>query len=157
MFIIWGTLHFYGMKFHCFSSDCLWRFWFQSSFWPLKAIEIYVINISKIKRKWSINHYVENLKDCLFLKLWASLVVQRVKCLPAMRESQVWSLGQEDPLEKEMATHSSILAWRIPWTEEPGRLQSTGSQRVRHDWATSLTFTFSKPKLNKQSTEKISR
>ena len=157
MFIIWGTLHFYGMKFHCFSSDCLCRFWFQSSFWPLKAIEIYVINISKIKRKWSINHYVENLKDCLFLKLWASLVVQRVKCLPAMRESQVWSLGQEDPLEKEMATHSSILAWRIPWTEEPGRLQSTGSQRVRHDWATSLTFTFSKPKLNKQSTEKISR
>ena len=54
-----------------------------------------------------------------------------------MRETWVRSLGREDPLEKEMATHSSILAWRIPWTEEPGRLQSTGSQRVGHDWATS--------------------
>ena len=57
-----------------------------------------------------------------------SLVAQRLKCLPAMQETWVQSLGQEDPLEKEMATHSSILAWRIPWTEEPGRLQSTGSQ-----------------------------
>ena len=56
-----------------------------------------------------------------------------VKCLPTMRETCVQSLGREDPLEKEMATHSSILAWKIPWTEEPGRLQSMGSQRVRHD------------------------
>ena len=69
----------------------------------------------------------------------ASLVAQRLKRLPAMRETWVRSLGWEDPLEKEMATYSSILAWRIPWTEEPGRLQSTGSQRVGHDWATSLT------------------
>ena len=60
-------------------------------------------------------------------------MAQRVKRLPAMQETQVQSLGWEDPLEKEMATHSSILAWRIPWTEEPGRLQSTGSQRVGHD------------------------
>ena len=58
---------------------------------------------------------------------------QRVKRLPAMRETRVRSLGQEEPLEKDMATHSSILAWRLPWTEEPGRLQSTGSQRVEHD------------------------
>ena len=58
----------------------------------------------------------------------------RLKNLPAMRETQVRSLGWEDPLEKRMATHSSILAWRIPWTEEPGELQSMGSQRVRHDW-----------------------
>ena len=57
-----------------------------------------------------------------------------------MWETRVRSLGQEDPLEKEMATHSSILAWKIPWTEEPGRLQSIGSQRVRHDWATSLYY-----------------
>ena len=64
---------------------------------------------------------------------WASLVAQRLKCLPAMRETQVRSLGWEDPLEKDMATHSSILAWRISCREEPGRLQSTGSQRVRHD------------------------
>ena len=62
-----------------------------------------------------------------------SLVDQRLKRLPAMQETRVQSLGQEDPLEKEMATHSSILAWRIPWMEEPGRLQSTGSQRVGHD------------------------
>ena len=62
-----------------------------------------------------------------------SLVAQRLKCLPAMRETWVQSLGQENPLEKEMAPHSSILAWRIPWTEEPGGLQSTGSQRVGHD------------------------
>ena len=64
---------------------------------------------------------------------WASLVAQRLKCLPAVRETWVRSLGWEDPLEKEMATHSSILAWRIPWTEEPGGLQSTASQRVGHD------------------------
>ena len=63
----------------------------------------------------------------------ASLVAQRVKRLPAMRETWVRSLGQEDPLEKEMATHSSTLAWQIPWTEKPGRLQSMGSQRVGHD------------------------
>ena len=58
-------------------------------------------------------------------------MAQRLKRLPAMQETQVPSLGWEDPLEKEMATHSSILAWRIPWTEEPDRLQSMGSQRVR--------------------------
>ena len=61
------------------------------------------------------------------------------KRLPPMQETQFWSLGWEDPLEKEMIAHSSILAWRIPWTEERGRLQATGSQRVGHDWATSLT------------------
>ena len=58
------------------------------------------------------------------------------KNMPAMQETQIQSLGWEDPLEKEMAIHFSILAWRIPWTEEPGRLQSTGSQRFGHDWAT---------------------
>ena len=60
-------------------------------------------------------------------------MAQRLKRLPAMRETRVRSLGQEDPLEKEMATHSSTLAWRIPWREEPGRLQSMGSQRVLLD------------------------
>ena len=62
-----------------------------------------------------------------------SLVAQMVKCLPMMQETQVRFLGGEDPLEKEMATHSSTLAWKIPWTEEPGGLQSMESQRVRHD------------------------
>ena len=60
-------------------------------------------------------------------------MAQRVKHLSAMQETQVQSLGREDPLEKEMATHSSTIAWKIPWTEEPGRVQSMGSQRVRHD------------------------
>ena len=61
---------------------------------------------------------------------WASLVPQTVKNLTAMRKTLVRSVGQEDALEKDMATHSTILAWRIPWTEEPGGLQSMGSQRV---------------------------
>ena len=60
-------------------------------------------------------------------------MAQTVKRLPAMQEPQVLSIGQEDPLEKEMATHSSTLGWKIPWTEERGRLQSMGLQRVRHN------------------------
>ena len=64
---------------------------------------------------------------------WASLVAQRLKPLPAMWDTWVQSLGQEDPLEKKMATQSSILAWRISWIEEPGGLQSMRSQRVGHD------------------------
>ena len=63
----------------------------------------------------------------------ASLVAQRLKCLPAMRETSVQSLGQEDPREKEMTTHSSILAWKVPWVEKPGGLQSMELQRVGHD------------------------
>ena len=70
-------------------------------------------------------------------------MAQRLKHLPATQETWVPSLGWEDPLEKEMATHSSILVWRIPWTEEPGGLQSMGSQRVRHDRATSLSILYS--------------
>ena len=68
-------------------------------------------------------------------------LAQMDKNLPAMRETQVWFLGQEDPLEKGMASHSSIPVWRIPWTEEPGGLQSMGSQRVRHNWVANI-FTF---------------
>ena len=60
-------------------------------------------------------------------------MAQRLKCLPAVQETWVQSLSQEDPLEKEMATHSSILVWSIPWREEPGRLQFMDSQRVGHD------------------------
>ena len=66
-------------------------------------------------------------------KFWASLVTQTIKNLPAMQETKVLTLGQEDPLKKGMATHSSILAWRIPWTEEPSGSQSMGSQRVGHN------------------------
>ena len=70
-----------------------------------------------------------------FLKVFfrTSLVAQTVKRLSTMWETRVQSLGQEDPLEKEMAIHSSTIAWKIPWTEEPGRLQPMGSQRVGHD------------------------
>ena len=70
-------------------------------------------------------------------------MAQTVKNLPAVQKTWVQSLAREESLEKGMATHSSILAWRIPWTEEPGRLQSIGSQRVGHDWVTN-TFTFMK-------------
>ena len=66
-------------------------------------------------------------------------MAQAVKRLPTMQETRVQSLAWEDPLEKEMATHSSTLAWKIPWTEEPGRLQSMGSQGVGHDLVTSLS------------------
>ena len=70
----------------------------------------------------------------------ASLMAQRVKRLPAMQKIWVWSLGREDPLEKEMETHSSTLTWKIPWMEKSGRLQSMRLQRVGHDWAISLSF-----------------
>ena len=80
---------------------------------------------------------VGNHKSVLYLCFGfvdrASLVAQRLKRLPTMQETQVQSLGREDPLEKEMATHPSILPWRIPWAEAPGGLQSTGLQRVRHN------------------------
>ena len=87
-----------------------------------------------------------------------SLMAQMVKRLPTMQETQVRSLGQEDTLEKEMATHSSTLVWKIPCTEKHGRLQSIGWQRAGHDWATSLSLCYIKfigvplqvgPELNK--------
>ena len=76
---------------------------------------------------------------------WASLVAQMVKNLPAMQEAWVRSLDWEDPLEEGMATHSSILTWRIPWTEEPGGLQSMGLQRIGYDWVTKHTHAYSWP------------
>ena len=84
-------------------------------------------------------NHMEGLWKHGFTGSQASLVAEMVKCLPATWETPVRSLGWEDPLVKEMATNSSTLAWKIPWTEEPGMLQSMGSQRVGHDWGTSLT------------------
>ena len=78
---------------------------------------------------------------CICTIQGASLVAWTVKNLPTMRETRIWFLGWGHPLEKGRATHSSILAWRIPWTEEHGGLQSMGLQRVGHDWVTN-TFTF---------------
>ena len=77
------------------------------------------------------------------LFILTSLVAQMVKRLSTMWETWVWSLGWEDPLEKEMAIHSRTIAWKIPWTEEPGRLQPMGSQRVGHDWATLIWSIYS--------------
>ena len=83
-----------------------------------------------------------NVLPCYLIPCYmAPLVAQRVKKLPAMQETWLWCLGQKDPLEKQVATHSSILAWRIPRTEEPGELQSMGSQRVRHNWVTKHAHT----------------
>ena len=99
------------------------------------------MSLSKLQEK------VKDRKACIHrvTKSWTwlgfPLVTRRLKPLPAMQETWIQSLGWEDTLEKEMASHSSILAWRIPRTEEPGGLQSTGSQRVGHDWATSLQVT----------------
>ena len=114
------------------------------------------LNIQKMKimapgpiTSWQIDgETVETVSDFIFLgskitadgdcsheikRRLSSLVAQRLKRLPPMQETRVRSLGREDPLEKEMAIHSSILAWKIPWMEEPGGLQFMGSQRVRHN------------------------
>ena len=101
---------------------------------PSASSYIYVIfKIRGKRKKIKYNH----------TSFGASLAAHMVKNPPAKWETWVRSLGQEDPLEKEMATHSSILAWRIPWTEEPGRLQSTGLRRVGHDWAASPSLSLS--------------
>ena len=84
-------------------------------------------------RSYGIRTHPNDLTVNVITSVIASLVVQRVKRLPAMQETQVRSLGREDPLEEEMATHSSSLAWRIPWMEEPDGLQLMGLQRVGHD------------------------
>ena len=94
---------------------------------------MYINAIKAMYDKPTVTIILNSEKLKAFLVRWASLVVQLVKNLPAVRETQVRSLDWEDPLGKEMATHSSILACKISWTEEPGRLQSMGSQRVRHD------------------------
>ena len=83
--------------------------------------------------------YIGGLQNHCHQGIKTSLVAQMINRLPTMWKTQVQYLDWEDLLEKEMATHSSTLSWKIPWMEEPGRLQSMGSQRVRHDWATSLS------------------
>ena len=90
------------------------------------------LTASYLELLW-VNLCCINIKKC---PSWASLVVQMVKSLPAIQETWVQYLAWEDPLEKEMATHSSILAWKIPWIEDPGGLHSIRLQRVGHDWVT---------------------
>ena len=97
--------------------------------------------LAKITNAMSDNKYhLKPLRFGLICYTLMDKVAQMVKHLPTMQETWVRSLGQEDPLEKEMATHSSILVWKIPWMEKPGWLLSMGSQRVGHDWATSLSL-----------------
>ena len=88
------------------------------------------------------------IKYILITVSWSSLVAQIIKTLPSMQETQVQSLGQRDPLENGMATHSSTFAWRISWTEKPGGLQSMGLQRVGHDWASNTLIYFKKWKYD---------
>ena len=120
------------------------RFFFS---WDPKSLQI-VTEVMKLKdAPWKKSnkeprqhmkkqrHHFAN-KGPYGLSYGFSPLAQMVKNLPAIQKTWVWSLGQEDPLEKEMATRSSILAWRIPWSEEPGGLQLMGSQRVGYDWVT---------------------
>ena len=126
--------------------SCLERVW---SFWVLIISFIRQDKRSVQSRAKCPHHWDESFHGTLAdaqswtpYGLLASLAAPTVRRLPAIRETPVQLLGWEDPLEKEMAPHSSTLAWRIPWTEEPGRLWSMGSQRVKHNWATSLSFPF---------------
>ena len=119
------------------------------SWWSHPTISSSVVPFSSCLQSFpasvsfSMSHFFTSGCQITGASVSASLVAQRLKHLPAMWETQVRSLGQEDPLEKEIATHSSILAWRITWTEEADGLQSMGSQRVRHDWVTSLSLSVS--------------
>ena len=123
-------------SFHCHSDLHFLDFTGQSFFCPQTISEYQLVYPIEDNHRqpfiiWSCKFWF--LIYSVLYELRASLVAQRLKRLPAKWETWVRSLGQEDSLEKEMATHSSILAWRIPWREEPGRLQSTGLQRIGHD------------------------
>ena len=113
---------------HHSESDLVWRQSQKLSLegWPHGSVDV---RLRPPEKTWKT-----------FLLFKTSLVAQKVKRLPTTQETWVRSLSWEDLLEKEMATTSSLLAWRIPWTEEPGGLQSTGLQRIGHDWASSLPF-----------------
>ena len=102
-------------------------------------MQLLIIYLATTEITWNLNNNLYLIiykNNIMLLYYWASLVAQLVKNVPAVQETWVRSLVWEDPLEKKMVTHSSILAWKISWTEEPGGLQSTGSQRAGHDWAT---------------------
>ena len=122
--------------------------WMKNMWRRILYIYIYMHYIYDIYMHYIYDIYIYALylwhiyMHCIVSMTWVSLAAQAVKNLPAMWETQVWSLGWENPLEKGMALHSSTPAWRIPWTEKPGGLQSMGSQRVGHDWATSISLHF---------------
>ena len=133
-----------------------WKQWQTLYFWGSKVTADGDCS-HEIKRPLLLGRKVTTNLDSLL----TSLVAQRVRCLFAMRESWVRSLGWDDPREKEMATHFNILAWRIPWTEEPGRLQSIGSQRAGRD-CSDLAYTHNfmpppTPIAEESSIDKITR
>ena len=109
-----------------------YKSFFYLTFLTPQSLRSFITSSSSLSR-WDFIYSL--LGSC-----WTSLVAQMVKCLPTMRETWVRFLGRKGLLEKEMAPHSSTLDGKIPWTEEPGRLQFMGSQRVGHDWATSFWF-----------------
>ena len=114
----------------------LFKIFFKRSVWLHMALFGHCPSIISIEHLLMRHHArCQRHRIVIYYDYWASLMDQTVKNPPAMQETWVQSLGQEDPLEEGMATHSSILAWRIPWTEEPGEPQSMRSPRVRHDWA----------------------
>ena len=114
--------------------------------WGLISSKSNSLKYQCLKSHWNAKSHQFKSPKChhlnYLIQIWVrtSLVAQIVKHLSTMQETWVQSLGWEDPLEKEMAIHSSTIAWKIPWTEEPGSLQSMGLQRVGHNWATSLTY-----------------
>ena len=114
-----------------FSTNATWEAHFRV-YWCQTKVSMETVIWNEMKHEWC--KFPGNIKDLLSHK--GSLVAQSVKNLPAMQETWVPLLGKGDPLEKEVATHSSVLAWKIPLTEEPGELQFMESLRARHDWAT---------------------
>ena len=125
----------------CFTCASDWLAINQRFLWPLFCVQLICQSGSQNLGKHLLIRWLVYYKGYKSVTArLTSLVAQTVKCLPTVWETWVQSLRWEDLLEKEMATHSSILAWKILWTEEPGRLQPMGSQRVRHDWATSLSL-----------------
>ena len=134
-FVMWASFHvsdghlyvFFGNMFRS-SAHFLIRLFEILLSNDMSSLCILVINTFQI---WGLQVFLSRSWGCFFVL---------AKHLPTMRETWVQALGREVPLEKEMATHSRIPAWKIPWTEEPSRLQSTGLQRVGHDWATPLHF-----------------
>ena len=118
--------------------NIIW-FPFHNQTYPKCILQLVCSNSFQLK---SVHYSYTFYHDVDLLKRPRYLSCLMVKCLSTVQETQVRSLGWEDPLEKEMAIHSRTIAWKIPWTEEPDRLQPMGSQRVRHNWVTSLHYGF---------------
>ena len=122
-----------------FTSVLAWEIpWTEGAWWAM----VPGVPKSRIRLRDSKQQQQQQwFRNKIYLTLRKDLLVaQMIKSLPSVWETWVWPLGQDDPLEKEMATYSSTLAWKIPWMKEPGSLQSMGSQRVGHNWVTCLSF-----------------